>query len=338
MVTAPETAEQAAGKPRDTIALSHSRSLPAPHAPGADRFPPELAMPLPSSRLVLFAACALAAAAPPAAAQTRDRWREEDERRERRERLEREREAREEREYRARESARRAAEARTRVARDRAEREREARLREARLRAERAAEQRRRRDDWGDSYRPRVSLGGGIDVRDFGGDGDRYVVQGGVDFRSRSGFGVRPELLFAWSESSPTGLLLPCPTCSAILPGTASQTTGTGRSRMIGVAVTGTYTLARSSPVRPYLLSGLGVFSTRTPQTVVTQLTTGTTPSFQSGTQFRNDLDVGLTAGGGLEFDLGPVRLFTEFRYLLTDQARPRGFSGMLPLTAGLRL
>jgi opacity protein-like surface antigen len=291
-------------------------------------------MPLPSSRLVLFAACALAAAAPPATAQTRDRWREEDERRARREREARDREIREEREYRAREAARRAAETRARLARERAERDRE-----ARERAARAAAERRRRDDWGDSYRPRITLGGGIDVRDFGGEGDRYVVQGGVDFRSRSGFGMRPEVLFAWSEPASTSDILSCPACSSLTPVALSQVgSSRGRSRMIGIAVNGTYTLARSSPVRPYLLSGLGVFSTRSPQPTVLTFTPGGAVNTQSEVRFRNDVDVGLTAGAGLEFDVGPVRLFTEFRYLLTDQQRPRGFSGMLPLTAGLRL
>ena len=291
-------------------------------------------MPLPPSRLVLFAACALAAAAPPASAQTRDRWREEDERRARREREARDREIREEREYRARESARRAAESRARLARERAERDRE-----ARERAARSAAERRRRDDWGDSYRPRITLGGGIDVRDFGGEGDRYVLQGGVDFRSRSGFGVRPEVLFAWSESASASELFSCPTCSSVLPPSLAQVSSTrGRSRMIGIAVNGTYTLARSSPVRPYLLSGIGVFSTRAPQPTVISFAPGGTTNTQADVRFRNDVDVGLTAGAGLEFDAGPVRLFTEFRYLLTDQQRPRGFSGMLPLTAGLRL
>ena len=291
-------------------------------------------MPLPSSRLLLFAACAFAAAAPPATAQTRDRWREEDERRARREREARDREIREEREYRAREAARRAAETRARLARERAERDRE-----ARERAARAAAERRRRDDWGDSYRPRITVGGGIDVRDFGGEGDRYVVQGGVDFRSRSGFGVRPEVIFAWSESASTSELFSCPTCSSALPPSLAQVSSTrGRSRMIGIAVNGTYTLARSSPVRPYLLSGIGVFSTRAPQPTVISVAPGGTISTQADVRFRNDVDVGLTAGAGLEFDAGPVRLFTEFRYLLTDQQRPRGFSGMLPLTAGLRL
>jgi hypothetical protein len=107
---------------------------------------------------------------------------------------------------------------------------------------------------------------------------------------------------------------------------------------MVGIAVNGTYTLARSSPVRPYLLSGLGVFSTRTPQAAALTLVPGGSTNSQADVRFRNDVDVGLTAGAGLEFDAGPVRLFTEFRYLLTDQQRARGFSGMLPLTAGLKL
>jgi hypothetical protein len=291
-------------------------------------------MPLPPSRVLLFVACALAAAAPPATAQTRDRWREEDERRARREREERAREMREEREHRAREAAQRAAQTRARLARERAERDRD-----ARERAARAAAERRRRDDWGDSFRPRITLGGGIDVRDFGGRDDRYVVQGGVDFRSRSGFGVRPEVLFAWSESTTTNDLFSCPGCSSIGALPLAQVGPTrGRSRMLGIAVNGTYTLARSSPVRPYLLSGIGVFSTRAPQpTVITLIPDGSTNA-QGDVRFRNDVDFGLTAGAGLEFDAGPVRLFTEFRYLLTDQQRPRGFSGMLPLTAGLRL
>jgi opacity protein-like surface antigen len=266
--------------------------------------------PVPSLRLPLLLACTLAATATAAPAQSRDRWREADERA-RRERIARERaeEARERARERARADARRAAEQRQRVLEQRLQ-ERERALREA---------ARRRQDGWGDSYRPRVSLGGGLDVREFGGQDDRYVVQAGVDFRTRSGLGVRPELLFGWTE--------------------AATQPARGRSRILGVAVNGTYTLARSSPVRPYLLSGLGVFSTRSPQTSAA-LVNPVPPSLaaQQATSFRNDIDVGLTAGAGLEFDLGPVRLFGEFRYLLTDQPRANGFGGMLPLTAGLRL
>jgi hypothetical protein len=289
-------------------------------------------MPLPSLRVPLIVACTLAATASAAAGQSRDRWREADERA-RRQRLEREREARERDEdarERAREQARRVAEQRQRVARERLERERE--LREATAR--------RRRDGWSDSYRPRVSLGGGLDVRRFGGEDDRYVLQGGVDFRSRSGLGVRPEVIFGWSERGTAQQ----PVLVGGAPAGPSQGAPVaGRSRILGVAVSGTYTLARSSPVRPYVLSGLGVFSTRSPQLQISAigpaLQTGVAPgTLQTATRFRNDVDVGLTAGAGLEFDLGPARLFTEFRYLLTDQPRVNGFGGMLPLTVGLRL
>ncbi|GLC27916.1 hypothetical protein [Roseisolibacter agri] len=297
-------------------------------------------MRFPSLRVPVLVACTLAATqmATATAATAQDRRREESDRA-RRERLQREREEREDREYRARlrqreqqrEALRRAEEQRERVARERAERER--RLREA-------LAERRRRDDWRDSYRPRLSLGGGFDVRSFGGDDNRYLVQGGVDFRARSGLGVRPEVLFAWTDPTANLPIIPCAACAGQPLINVSQPTTRGRSRMIGVAVSGTYTLARSSPVRPYLMSGLGVFSTRTPQVEVTVAgaTPAGAPNYQANVNWRNDVDVGLTAGAGLEFDLGPARLFTEFRYLLTDQPRLRGFGGMMPLTAGLRL
>ncbi|MGZ8490805.1 MAG: hypothetical protein ACXWZS_01230 [Gemmatirosa sp.] len=291
-------------------------------------------MSFPTLRTTVLVACTLASTAAAATAQDRDR-RREDEARARRERIAREREAREDREYQARlrqrEAARRAEAQRQRLARERADRER--RTREA-LAA-------RRRSDWRDSYRPRVSLGGGFDMRSFGGDDNRYLVQGGVDFRARSGLGIRPEVIFAWADRGETITTLACPQCTSTIP--LQQATTTGRSRMLGVAVSGTYTLARSSPVRPYVMSGLGVFSTRTPILAVSApIVVGqpTTPpvAAQLAVQWRNDIDVGLTAGAGLEFDIGPARLFTEFRYLLTDQQRARGFGGMLPLSVGLRL
>ncbi len=293
-------------------------------------------MRVPSLRVPVLVACTLAATslATAATATAQDRRREESDRA-RRERLQREREEREDREYRARLRQReqqRAQQGRAEEARERAERaERERRAREA-------LAERRRRDDWRDAYRPRVSLGGGFDVRSFGGDDNRYLVQGGVDFRSRTGLGVRPELLFAWTDPTANLPIVPCPACGGQPLINLAPTRG--RSRMIGVAVSGTYTLARSSPVRPYLMSGLGVFSTRTPLVVVMIVgtTPAGTPSYQADVGWRNDVDVGLTAGAGLEFDLGPARLFTEFRYLLTDQPRLRGFGGMMPLTAGLRL
>ncbi|MDF1501420.1 hypothetical protein [Roseisolibacter sp. H3M3-2] len=266
-------------------------------------------MSVPSPRLSLLLAATLLAA-PAVGAQSRDRWREEDRARERaRIRAEETRERQRRLAEQRREEARRQAELRQRQARERALREAEARRRD------------RMRDDYRDYYRPRVSLGGGMDVREFGGDGDRFLVQGGVDFRSRSGLGVRPEVLVAWTESRTAR--------------SGSDLVVAGRSRLIGVAVSGTYSFLRSSPVRPYLISGLGVFSTRTPGPEVVFTPGG---GSQPASRFRNDVDVGLNAGGGLEFDAGPVRLFTEFRYLLTDQPRLNGFGGMMPLTIGLRL
>ena len=234
-------------------------------------------------------------------------------------------------------------ETRERLARERAVRaRREAELRRevARAGATRVVGETRGRDGWRDDGRPRVTLGGGLDLRSFG-DDPRYLVQAGVDFRSRSGLGVRPEVLVGWSDAQQTlGPVDACPTCLS-LP--TREPLRVGRSRMVGVAITGSYTLLRGSPVRPYLLSGLGVFTTRAPEPVVAIVDPGrgpigTPPDLRAGSRFRNGVDVGLTAGAGLEFDLGPVRLFTEYRYLLTDQPRPLGFSGMTPLTVGLRL
>lgn len=229
-------------------------------------------------------------------------------------------------------------------ARDRHEREREERQREQREqreeREERERRERRERESWrvrvmrveragrelGDDRweRPRASLGAGLDFRRFGTEG-RYLAHGGVDFQSRTGLGLRPEVLFGWSAQ---------PEAPSTTGGPAA--TVYGRSRMLGIALSGTYTFARRSPVRPYVLSGVGMFSTRLPRVdaPIPGQTRATIPA-------RTVLDAGLTAGAGLELSLGPVRLFTELRYLLLDggagTAGSPGFAGMLPLTAGIR-
>jgi hypothetical protein len=103
---------------------------------------------------------------------------------------------------------------------------------------------------------------------------------------------------------------------------------------MLGVALSGTYTFLRGSPIRPYALSGIGVFSTR--ETVPPGLVGGGAVD-PAATVRRTNTNLGLTAGAGLEFALGPVRLYSELRYLLHDDDVVRRFSGMLPLTLGLR-
>jgi len=293
-------------------------------------------MPTVTTRSILALALACCAAAAPASAQSsaRDRARAERERREReqweqeraaRTRAERERVARLERERQLREAqldrARRERE--TQLARQRRElearMERTRREREAQLRA-RQQRQRRLYDD-----RPRLTLSGGIDIREFDGPSDRYVVQGGVDFRARSGLGMRPEVTYAWTDRGPG---------SQIVTDATGRQIGivdvSGRTRALGLMLNATYTFFRTSAVRPYLLGGPGIVSTR----IASMRSTG--PALVE-VPSRHELDFGLNTGAGLEFVVGPVRLFTEARYFLTDTPVARGFSGMVPITAGVR-
>lgn len=270
------------------------------------------------ARALLLVTLACAVTAPDAVAQTSSRARE-------RARIERER-VEYEREIRARETRERL----ERERRDRDRREQQLRLdreRRARELYARQLAERRRVSDWrSDSDRPRVSAGGGIDVRRFDGDADRYVVHGGVDFRTRSGLGMRPEVFYAWSDR---GIGRQTLTDANGIP--VGVTGPFGRSRALGVTLNATYTFLRNAPVRPYVVGGVGLISTRE------RVLDGTTTATQLGTRTVHELDVGLNSGAGLEFALGPVRLFSELRYLLTDSPTARGFSGMLPITAGIR-
>jgi hypothetical protein len=254
---------------------------------------------------------------------------------------------------RAEEARRRTDEARRRVE-DQRRRVEEQRLRDRERAEERMREVRRsleatraravaaQRRAW-DDYRPRVSLGGGADIRRFD-DVNRYLATAAVDFRSRSGLGLRPEVLFAWSDRQRE--LLPSVVCPACAPNIGLPDLGPvelrSRSKMLGVALSGTYGFLRGSPIRPYVLGGVGVLSTREVTPIVsTQQALPGTPGGAIVTyrlDTRDRVNLGLNAGGGLEFGRGPVRVFTEFRYFLNDVATPRGFSGMLPITAGLRL
>jgi opacity protein-like surface antigen len=257
----------------------------------------------------------------------------------------------------AREARERAAEVRERAreradeARRRAEETRRwelDRLREQRERVDREREYARVRvvqapRRFYDDLRPRVTVGGGADIRRFD-DVNRYVVAAGVDFHSSFGIGVRPEVVYAWSDRQREQLpAVVCAACTANQLGTVNTTAVELRSRsqMLGVNLNATYSFLRRSMVRPYVLGGIGVLSTREAFPIVAstvplvgnpQITTIT-----YRTETRDHVDVGLNTGAGMEFGRGPVRLFTEFRYFLTDTPTTRGFSGMLPITAGLR-
>jgi hypothetical protein len=219
------------------------------------------------------------------------------------------------------------------------DRERE-RVRDREL--DRALRQRRR---WYDESRTTLGIGGGADIRRFS-DVNRYFANAHVDFRSRSGIGVRPEVVYGWSDRQRVSLpvyVSTCPTCSFVPPvvsGTAPLEIRT-RSQLLGVNLNGTYTFLRGAMVRPYVLGGVGVLSTRETRPIVTSsVPLASTPTFQQvsySTTSDDRVNLGLNAGSGLEFGRGPVRLYVEFRYFLNDQPSTQGFSGALPITAGLR-
>jgi hypothetical protein len=182
-----------------------------------------------------------------------------------------------------------------------------------------------------------------VDTRNVDDDDPRYVLQAGVDFGGRkSGLGVRPEVLYTWrNQDNAAGFGGPCnsPLCD-LLPGLVSSRVN---SRTFGVALNATYRFGSGNLVRPYVLSGIGVFSTRTSSA------TNFGPIFGGdsidlgdfddllGGRNRTSVDLGLNAGAGLEFKIGPARLFTEFRYFLADPGNGAGYSGMLPITGGIR-
>jgi hypothetical protein len=189
-----------------------------------------------------------------------------------------------------------------------------------------------------DPNRPLIGIGGGFDSRNVDDSDVRYVLQAGVDFRGRrTGLGIRPEVLYSWRDSDVNGLAPSCPNCSSVSPFTFSQ-----RGRSFGVNVNATYRFGGEG-VRPYLLSGIGVFSTRYSANGVAMFAPGTT-TIQPGGQFlqqnvaTTDVSVGLNGGAGLEFKIAAIRLFAEYRYFLADPSTGGGsFSGMLPITAGIR-
>jgi hypothetical protein len=206
--------------------------------------------------------------------------------------------------------------------------------RDAELSRLRAARQRRSYD-----YRPRVSLGGGADMRRFN-DVNRYLASAGVDFHGSDGLGMRPEVVYGWTDrqSEPLQTIV-CPACTT-LP-TQAPAELRSRSRLLGVNLNATYTMLRGSFARPYLLGGVGVLTTREVVPVVSGVQPLNGNPQISQVTYRSEshdhADLGLNAGAGLEFGRGPVRLFTEFRYFLTDTPTARGFSGMLPIAAGVR-
>lgn len=254
--------------------------------------------------------------------------------------LERAREVREQAQERARIARERAADDRRRSL----ERQRDFKRQWDRDAERRREIERRERRRWRDDSRTTFGLGGGADIRRFA-DVNRYFANAHVDFHSRSGLGVRPEVVYAWTDQQTLNVPAYLSTCSTCTVPPVVSSAGflqfRARSQMLGVGLNGTYSFLRGSIVRPYLLAGVSVLSTRETRPVVTSaVPLATSPTFQQATyNLRSDdhVDIGLNAGAGLELGRGPVRAFAEFRYLLNDTPSPLGFSGALPISVGLR-
>ncbi len=112
------------------------------------------------------------------------------------------------------------------------------------------------------------------------------------------------------------------------------------KARVIGGLASATYALGSGdSPTRPYVLGGLGIFSTRIEGTV-TETGGGTFSDSESKTS------PGLQLGGGVRFLLGGLNAFAEARYQHVlrgaidaqqegDNVRWKS-GGFIPVTVGL--
>jgi hypothetical protein len=102
-----------------------------------------------------------------------------------------------------------------------------------------------------------------------------------------------------------------------------------GHSRMLGATADAVFALPSAMMARPYLLSGVGMYSGKTSIEGL--------GSSQSQTKF------GLNAGAGFDFGFGGARLFAEGRFHailkgVTDPSTGAEKTGyMVPLTVGLR-
>ena len=97
------------------------------------------------------------------------------------------------------------------------------------------------------------------------------------------------------------------------------------KTKLAGVSVNVTYPAARSAPVRPYAIGGVGLYHT----------TISTSTSASTGDRAATKLAWNL--GGGLAFALRGVTLFFEARYV--NVAAVSGFprTTFLPFTTGIR-
>jgi opacity protein-like surface antigen len=107
-------------------------------------------------------------------------------------------------------------------------------------------------------------------------------------------------------------------------------------TRIIAVALNGTYTFGLEAPAHFYLIGGLGVYNLRTKVEVTNRTTDAVSSSSDSETKF------GLNAGAGVRFPLLDRSAFVEARWHNIFSAGPedsagnRGSARMVPISVGV--
>jgi hypothetical protein len=170
------------------------------------------------------------------------------------------------------------------------------------------------------------------------------ALLGSLDVRrAGTGLGVRAELLFTDTgrdDQLYPNLPPPCIACDVVYP----YDVGGMRERRFGLLLGATYQFRRAERVRPYLLSGLGVYHTRRRfrevyyidtcpvEMLCTQDFVPPLPERPAG----RSTDLGMHAGIGTTVRIvSRLELFAEARFHLVDEElTARRFA---PLTLGLR-
>jgi hypothetical protein len=122
-----------------------------------------------------------------------------------------------------------------------------------------------------------------------------------------------------------------------VAPGCVELCTGADRYEMLGVSLDGRYTFFARSAVRPYLLSGFGLYRavhTVTANYTCAEFSCTSTPD-QKSTFRTSSIGLGLHSGIGLAIPIRRSELSLEFRFRQLLSGLRDGYS--LPIVLGIR-
>jgi hypothetical protein len=121
------------------------------------------------------------------------------------------------------------------------------------------------------------------------------------------------------------------------VPGCVELCAGAQRFEMLGLSLDGRYTFFARSAVRPYLLSGFGLY--RTVNTVTANYTCAefscTPTPDQRSTFTTSSIGLGLHSGIGLAVPIRRSELSLEFRFQQLSSGLRQGYT--LPIVLGIR-